>query len=225
MSENNQPIIKEEDAGQAPTIHSIREYMEKNGIRPRNGCAPIVAKVSDKAGRVVTHKPDQTPKVVVVSRVHHRDVDGKVKFVTSRFARELTSVEDCVIRRVVVGEEWVKVDTAWVSPAGYMFIENQGGKPYQVIPTPEQMEEARSRIIELGYVAVPIPVLPEGRSPPRTQWDKPREILPITMTPRIEPMWEIVPGESMQGKPTPGRDIYMRCRNGQVTVNIMALPV
>lgn len=214
--------VQTEDSGQAPTIHSIREYMEKNGITPKRADA-IQAKVT--GGRVATHKPDLAAKVVVVSRVHHRDTDGKVKFVTSRFARELSSREDCIIRRIVVGEAWVKLDTAWIDPVGYLIIENQGGKPFQVVPTPEQMEEARSRVVELGYPTSVIPEHPEGRSNRRTQWDKPRDIIPLPTEPVIEPFWEIVPGESMQGKPVKDRYIYLRCRNGEVTITYMALPV
>lgn len=202
-----------DDTKQEPTIHSIRDYIKDNSIQ---------AKL--KTGVVTAHKPEQLPRVLVVTRVHHRDTDGKVKFVTSRFGRELQSKEDIYLRKIVVGEQWVVVDTAWVNPVGYLFIENTGGKPFQVIPTPEQLEEERSRIVEVGYKMVNVPEHPEGKSKQRRDmFSPPREIVPF-VEPTITPLWVIHPGESMQGKPTKESLMYLRCRNGEVTVNIMATP-
>lgn len=200
---------------QQPNTNSIRDYVPEK---------VLVTKLPNK--EIAIHRPEPTPKLIVVSHTYHRDKNGRARDITCRSVRELSNRDDCIIREMIVGEEWVQLESAWIKDIGYLVIRNNGGKPFQVIPTPEQLQEAQSRIVEIGYrLQLPLNSLPEKKAihSTRTMFDPPQIIQEIT--PSYLTLWTIHPnGEPLQGKPSSSVPLYMRCLNGEVTVSMMIVP-
>lgn len=215
------------DSQSEPEFQNIRDYMEKKSkeksltlpvemVNPANPLSPLF-------------RPQQKPKLIVIKSVHHRNADGKVESLVVRHTRELASEDDPLMRTITVGEQWVKIDTAWIQPIGYFSFRNNGWKPFQVVPTPDQMKEAWSRVIEVGY-SVPKQIVqakpvPYDKRNPRTAFDNEIQSISVNeIIQEIEPFWLIYPGESQDGRPVPNKDIYVRCQHGQTYLTIFALP-
>lgn len=228
MSEENITPEKEvsgTSTNSAPSVQSIRNFLSGDGTKP-----PLRAMVP--VGQIPLHKPDHACKLIGVTNIHHRDRNGKVSTTTSRFVRELSSKDEQYKRTITVGETWEELDTAWVKPdaIGYLMIRNDGGRPFQVIPTKEQLEEARARVIEIGYMLMDysLPSINNLKEEPtkkrtRTMWDAPQDDTPILSAPII-PLWLVIPGEDHRGLPCKEHPIYIRCQRGETSVTVLAIP-
>lgn len=206
-----------EEPTDTPKIHSIRDYMSANG------------ESKQPTGLMRVHRPEGKCKILGLGAIHHRDGQGNTKTINTNFARLLDSNDDPLQRKFSVGEEWVPLETGWVKSVGYLILRNDGGKPFQVMPTKEQAEEELSRIIEVGYlVKSSLDNLAEREINPtkkknRTHFDT-RSLGEAEPTiPTVRTLWIIHPGEDMRGTPI-NDDIYLRCRHGEVTVTIMVVP-
>lgn len=201
-----------------PDKGSIRDYMQ--------GQSKEVIPLEEAIKRA-THRPENPPRLIVNSNLYHRDTSGQTRGNPSRFVRILKGRDDPYIRRIIVGEQWIPLNTAWIplDQIGYLRIRNEGGKPFNVVPTPEQVEEEESRIIDIGYMLV----LPqkENTAPTtkskRTMFDPPLVKEPVVTFEPI-PMWMIHPREHMEGKPYSTFPMFLRCRCGEVSVTIVAFP-
>lgn len=179
---------------------------------------------------VSAFRPDRerSTKLIVTSNVHYRYLDGRVATQSSRFARNIDNI-DPVNRLLTIGEEWVELETFWIKRIGYLFLRNNGGKPFQKVPTEDEIREAQSKILEVGYMVSPLACamtqpnptgIPERKN--RTHFDQ-RPAVVETVAPIILPLWEIPPGDSMQGKPV-NESVYLRCQKGETNVTIFVLP-
>lgn len=207
------------------TNEQTQNGLSSNSL-PDKGSVREFVQTKDKQlvsiGKLSIHRPDLPPRLIVNSNLYHRDTTSKVKSNPSRFVRILKGNDDPYIRRMIVGEEWIPVDTAWIKQIGYLRIRNEGGKPFNSVPSQEQIQEEMSRILDIGYLLN----LPEKEDKihktRRTMFDPPLEIQPIKVD--ITSMWMIHPYEHMEGKPHPTFPMFMRCRHGEVSVTIIALP-
>lgn len=178
---------------------------------------------------LLSHRPDNSPKLIVYSNLHHRDTDSQLKSNTSKFVRILSSKEDVYIRKMTVGEQWIQLDTAWIKPdqIGYLRIRNEGGRVFNVQPTPEQVEEEKLRIVDIGYMLVNTHPEKKEEIPTiktkRTMFDPPLKVEPQIVVEPI-PMWMVHPHEHMEGKPHPMFPMFLRCRHGEVSVTVVAVP-
>lgn len=176
---------------------------------------------------------DKQAKLIIVSNVHYRGVEGTVKTQTTRGARLIKSNDDPIERKITIGEQWYKLETAWIKTIGYLSFRNNGGKTFQEIPTPEQIEEAQAKIVELGF-----PLLtPEEKCKEqsilqkRTMYDgkilskeEKAQLEPQSNEPDIIPLWQIRPGECFNAEPANGIDIYLRCQRGETSLSVFILP-
>lgn len=222
MEPNDKIPEKESQSGTG----NIRDFLSGTG-----GSKPL-QKMTVMVGQMPLHRPELPCKLISVSNLHHRDKNGKVNTTTSRFVRELSSKDEPYKRTITLGEQWEELDTAWVDieNIGYLFLRNDGGRPFQVVPTHEQIQEARSRVVELGYMLMDYS-LPEITKEPepttkkkkRTMWDTPQSVESAIVSPPIIPLWFINPGEKLEGLPSTKHPIYVRCQHGQISLTIVAI--
>lgn len=182
-----------------------------------------------------TQQTDKQAKLILVSNVHYRGKDGTVKTQTTRTARFLKSSDDPIERKISIGEEWVKLETAWVKEIGYLSFRNNGGEPFRFVPTPEQIEEAQGKVIEIGF-----PLLTPERKyhqeqqttlPKRTMYDgkvlskeEKARLQLESNEPDIIPLWQVRPGECFNAEPINNLDIYLRCQRGITSLSVFILP-
>lgn len=174
--------------------------------------------------KIPLYRPEGKSKIICVGNLHHREQSGKLTTEPINFARYLSSDENPVQRKFKVGEQWTPIETAWIKDIGYIIITNKGSEPFQVVPTPEQEKEFFSRVIEVGYMLSRIVenniVNNQTISKrTRTHFDPPQP----SISNLIIPLWEIPVYEVLQGKPK-DEQMYLRCKNGEVTVSIMIIP-
>jgi hypothetical protein len=214
----------QEPTNDEPQIHSIRDYMKDTpSVEPR-----------ESRGRLAAYRPEGKPKVISVGNLHYRDAQGVVKSIPSNFAKFVDSEEQPLTRSFKIGEEWVPLELAWVKDCGYLLLRNDGGKQFQVVPTEEQRNEELSRVVEVGYMlksSLPdfvneTPVRSRGPRNPanRTHHDKFLRVDQAEVViPPIMPLWLIDVGAKLEGQPT-SEPMYLRCRHGETTVTMMAIP-
>lgn len=218
---NDQSEVKEEvktEVKESPSVvHNIKDY-----IQPK---APMVKRLQIPT-TIPLHRPELPNKLTVTKKVIHRDKDGAHKFSEVRSTRVLSNQEEPYIRKMTIGETWTKLDFGWIQDVGYLQIHNRGGRPFQVIPTKEQIEEELSRIVDVAYLVSDLPTYahPEKKniSNKRTQWDAPLD--KVTQEPVYLPLWVIHPSEGVDGKPALSIPMYLKCRKGQVTVSVFISP-
>jgi hypothetical protein len=227
MSVNHMNIQHQDSSNTPPNNGSVRKSITTDNR--------VSVSLSSLINQLV-HKSDREPRLIVTSNLHHRDKEGQVKSSTSKFVRILGSKEDAYMRKIIVGEEWVQLETAWIKPEqiGYLRIRNEGGRAFNIQPTPEQVQEEESRIVDVGYLLLNPEILsnfglPEEKyviptvKSKRTMFDSPLKEEPsIKIDPA--PMWMIHPHEHMEGKPHLTLPMFLRCRRGEVSVTIFALP-
>lgn len=124
-----------------PETGSLRELIDSGKVVPMK---------LPKNGYV--QPPTRAPKILTVSTTYHRDEEGKTRSIPIRFIRDLVSTDEIYYRKVIVRNEWIKIDTAWVENPSYIILHNLGGKPFQVMPTLAEIEEAKGLIVELGVM-------------------------------------------------------------------------
>lgn len=147
----------------------------------------------------MNNQPYVKPKLLVISTAHYRGSDGKVKSIDCRIGRNIESKDDPIIRTVEIGEDWTPLESAWIKDIGYLFLRNDGGIKFNVVPTEEQINEAQSRVVEIGYHVCGSTIVPVS-------------------------LWQIHVGECFQGKPIAGNDILLRCQHGKTNVTMMIHP-
>jgi hypothetical protein len=92
----------------------------------------------------------------------------------ARWSRQCASTEEPYQRRIVVGEEWQRLDLAWLDcqhgiDCGMLVLKNEM-KRFANIPSDEEKSEALSAIIEVGFrsqiadIFIPASLGPDGES-------------------------------------------------------------
>lgn len=69
---------------------------------------------------------------------------------TCRFSDVLNSIEQPYRRRIVIGEQWTKLDYNWIESAGTIIVENRGNGRSPTIPTPEERDEEKLKELEIA---------------------------------------------------------------------------
>lgn len=221
-------IIMENENQSEPKKESIRDYLTEDKKKQITIPLSDINNTNNPINKLV-HRPTPKPKLIVIKSIHHRKIDGSVQSLPIRHSRELGSEDDSILRTITVDNEWKLIDTSWIgNNIGYFSLRNNGWKPFQTIPTVEQMKDAWSRVIEVGY-KIDKQVVQErlphyNKNNPRTAFDTNEPISVSTIIQEIEPFWLIYPGESMDGRPCNNREIYVRCQHEQTYLTIFVVP-
>lgn len=136
-------------------------------------------------------------RITVVETIYYQPFGDQATSVESKFDRILDSVdEQPYSRKCKATEEWQSLDTGWVKTCSMLSIENNEGKFAQRIPTPEERDEAKAKVLELAYSGEYVD----------------------------EDTWLILPGESMRGLPADLSRLLIRCRKGSAKFTVTAFP-
>ena len=144
-------------------------------------------------------EPLSTNRLTVVENVYFQEYDGQPSGITSRFGQSLESEEQAYNRKIRIGSGWQSLDCGWVEDAAQLVISNEEGKHLQAYPTEEEQAAIAAKVIEVSFEC-----LPPGHSPPC--------------------MWEILPGQTMRGRPSNVKQILVRCRSGVARAIVFAIP-
>lgn len=137
---------------------------------------------------------DRVTMNVMVRHEHRGDQPLGVDLVG--FTRKLNDKEQPYQRRFTVGEIWKKIDYSWLKDLGVSFVvlENLEGRDLQIRPSEEERKAIDSKIVEVAY----------------RQESKESDLL--------------YPGGMLVKSPVDNATIYARCRSGDCTCKITALP-
>lgn len=172
-------------------------------------------------------------RIVVVENVYHQGSDGMpTTHVYPRYTQFLTTDEQPYQRHTKIGEEWSRLDTGWLTECSLIVLENMEGLFQFRNPTKEEVEEAKKKVIEIGFVSdyvayqqelIKVEVDPlSGKKLGRTMHSPPTR---GTASMEIEPVLQIPPLQSQRIIPISPRMIYVRSRFGVTRMTITAFPV
>lgn len=136
------------------------------------------------------------PRIVVVENVYHQSPGSDPVGVDTSSSRFCNSDEQPFLRRTRIGDEWMPLETGWVSEPFLIAIRNDAAA-FRVNPSSAEREEAGRRVIEVAVVTE------NGLGAPFTL---------------------IHPGDSVRLYPLDGAKYYLRSQLGyaQVTINAFA---
>jgi len=106
-----------------------------------------------------------TDRLTVIDIVYYQLVGEGVEEDECRFERSLPCIEEQPYkRRLKATEEAAPIDPKWVENPSMVRIVNLEGKFLQRHPTPEQLEEAEGKVLELGLLELtePLFLIPPG---------------------------------------------------------------
>lgn len=136
-------------------------------------------------------------RYVVVEMVHFQPIDGQPVSHESRFNRRVDSEEQPYgPRRTRVTDTWTEIDLGWLrgDNVGQLIIQNDEGKGLQTQPSPEEIRDIKSRVIEVSMGdSGPLFRIPPGES--------------IRLT-----------------SPAPELSLRLRCVNGPARITFIAFP-
>jgi hypothetical protein len=151
------------------------------------------------------HAPRETKsRLTVVEMVHHAGPNFSPTTADSRFARIVDSDEAPYVRPqgFKVGKDWKPLDLGWLTdlPCGMLVIRNEMER-FTVAPTQEQLQAARSKILEVTFT-----VFTRADDPPSTAM-------------------LVGPGESCRFMPYDPTAIRVRCLHGETKVTLYVFPL
>lgn len=121
-----------------------QEQEESNWVNPKDA---IPAK------DVVKPPAEQKDRVTAVLSVTHQHCCIDPVDIRPKFEYDPEFVEEPYKRRKSVNREWVPLDLGWLSDrAGLVVLENWGTKKPQTMPTREQREAEKDKILEIGIM-------------------------------------------------------------------------
>lgn len=133
-------------------------------------------------------QPAKNARIVVTGYVYHQPATEQPFSVNLGFSRQLESDEQPWIRKIKIGEEWQPLDPGWVKEVALLVLVNDEGEHrFQRVPTEQEKQDMKDRIVELGYL-----------SPAQAK-----------------PNWLIPPGENFRGMPVDLASLRVRCRRGE----------
>lgn len=144
-------------------------------------------------------QPVEKPRLVVVKTLYHQQPGEDPTAIETRYVRALEDSEQVYKRTFLVGDEWVRLPSDWLASASCVSVENKEGRFTQVKPSAQEVEEAASRIVDVG-------VLVEDKS----HW-----WLPIIV---------VRPTQSQDWEPVDLKGLYLRCRKGKARVLVTIFP-
>jgi hypothetical protein len=133
-------------------------------------------------------------RLTVVQSFYHSVVGEEATRADGGFSRFLKTSEQCYTRWLKVAEEWIPLDTGWVTEVGLVVIKNVNTKFTQRQPTEEQKAEAAKKVLEVSYTK-----------------DSNRSFL-------------IPPGECYPFYPSSPGELFLRCQHGQTRFDLWVYP-
>lgn len=133
-------------------------------------------------------------QLTVVETVYHLASGEEPTAAEVRFVRELETVEQPYVRKLVIGEEWQPLDFGWVKDIGMFVLRNDEGAGLQTMPTDEERAAIMAKVLELGTAA----------------WDNCR--------------WLIFPQDAFRATPKVIEGLVVRCLSGKAKATIYVYP-
>lgn len=151
------------------------------------------------------------PFLTVVERIVHAGIGVEATSVESMHEIPLRTREQVYRRQLTVDGGWRPIDLGWVGDrVSLVHLSNREGERFAVTPSPEELAEIESRVIQIGVVVSEV-----GRD--ATQWDAPTSV--------IVPLFLVRPREAIRFAPAGGVDrLRVRCAFGQARATLVAFP-
>lgn len=146
--------------------------------------------------------------LTIVQNIYHQQEGMQPIHVESRISRKLSSDEQPYVRQLKVGEIWTPLETGWLGECSILVIKNNEGRFTDKLPTPEQVEEAESKVLEIGFST-------RGPSPLNPKSIEPEVIIGAL---------EILPRESHPIHPIALWSVYIRSRKGETRYSVTIIP-
>jgi hypothetical protein len=108
--------------------------------------------------------PVTGPRLTVLGQTYYQAPDEPPVLVEERFAIPVSGGEQVFTRRLVVGEARVAIDFGWLVSTSLLVIENRGGPPRQLVPTPEEKLEDEDRWVSVYFGETAGIIIPPGQS-------------------------------------------------------------
>jgi hypothetical protein len=137
-------------------------------------------------------------RITVVGQMVHTDESGGLSVAEDRYSRPCKDgKEQTYQRKIFIGPSWEKLNTGWVKEIGELHLQNREAKNWQNNPTPQELEEALSRIVQLGINV------------------DSRHIAIATIRPG---------GRRLALEPVSSEEFYVRCLNGTAECFLTVMP-
>ncbi len=141
-------------------------------------------------------------RIAVVETLYHQEVGQKPTSTECRFSRNLNTDEQPYKRKLVIGEQWQRLDLGWAQPCGMVHLENAKRQPGTI---PTEAEKEADRLRTLCVAVIHMNTVPSEEH---------------TCT-----QWYVPPGEtSRPGQLAEGLTLAVRCQKGQTTLILTAFP-
>lgn len=198
MDKETRDGIDPESTGQREMISPSQEQMDIEITRQGNlmGTFPSDPQLDKELRRKA-----MLGRITVVETVCHQQFGEQSVVVDTRYTKQLTSSEQAYIRRYRVTDKFKPIDTGWIGKASLLVIKNEL-EPVLVQSTQEEKDEAAKKIVEVSNCA---------------------SRLTRSVTPE-QAEWYIYPGESMRVCPIDIKNVFIRCRHGEVKCTIAIFP-
>ena len=138
--------------------------------------------------------PEIRDRITVVETVYYQPQGDDATAIDGSYSRELNSHEQIYRRNCEVGEEWEPLDSGWIDRAGLLVVKNTEGLNQQRMPTGEEKEELKRKVLQIAY---------KGEE---------------------DCCWLIPPGESMRGLPSHIKCLVVRCKRGTCSFSVHVIP-
>lgn len=138
--------------------------------------------------------------ITIVDMTYYRAEGEQPIVVSSRFGRDLQTTEQPYIRRVTITEKWEQLQLGWIQQCGLLILAVDPPS-YKVQPTPEERNEAESKVVEVIW------------NLDNPQWGI---RIPPGEDARFQPIYRIPETEFR---------LYARCLNGQTKLTVHAFSI
>lgn len=150
------------------------------------------------------------PNITIVEHVYYTSKMGPPITASSRYTANCKSEETPSVQPMVVGEAWVPVPLGWLSHVGCVHIENQEGKHFDRIPTPEERQLISQRIVDVAFTE-PVDLSQLTMHDPEPSPPEPRVYVPPF-------------GGSARFYTEHAKVLHLRCRSGDARVLVTLFP-
>jgi hypothetical protein len=116
------------------------------------------------------HNPDSIheikAEVTVVNKAYHQPGDSDPTCVETGYSYFLETDEQPFTRIHTVGEDWIPLQTGWLTDSSLVIISNDGAKRANVVLTEEEEDERSKRFILVAFedTSRPTIIIRPGRS-------------------------------------------------------------
>lgn len=155
-----------------------------------------------------TQQADIPNRLTVVDRIYYQEIGQPIYDLETKYAVQLQSKNHQVYeKRMRAGEQWKPLNIQWedmdgnpITQCSELIIRNEEGVFQHTIPTEEEKQEARERVLEIALERS----LQDG------------EI--------VEPILIVAPGTVMRCQPFALNGFQVRCRKGTARFTLILIP-